>query len=220
MRRILYLVSFSCLLLLQSCFEIIEQVFIKNDGSGNFQLVINLSKSKTKINSIMKMKTVNGHRVPDKTEINQEVAEIERTIKTTAGISNVKTTLDYDNYIATLTCDFTKVDDLNTGIKNIAVKKKSTKPMDKAYVYDMAGKAFSRFNTFLYKDDYQKMSNADKEIFATANYTSIFRFETEIATTTNKETKISPNKKAAMVKLNALDLISNKKTIDNKIKLK
>jgi hypothetical protein len=35
----------------------------------------------------------------------------------------------------------------------------------------------------------------------------------------NKETKISPSKKALMLKLNALDIITEKRSIENKITL-
>ncbi|MBL0144593.1 MAG: hypothetical protein IPP48_01335 [Chitinophagaceae bacterium] len=101
MNKLAYLLLFCCLLLFQSCFEIIEQVFLKADGSGNFQLVLNLSKSKTKLNSIAKMKTINGHEVPSKGEIKYRLTQIEKTLSKTTGISNAKTTLDFDNYIAT-----------------------------------------------------------------------------------------------------------------------
>lgn len=220
MRRITYLVLFCCLFLLQSCFEIIEQLVIKDDGSGNFQLLVNMSKSKTKLNSIRKMKTVNGHEVPTKEEITNKVAEIEKAIKNTAGISNVKTNLDFDNYIATVSCNFSKVGSLNAAIRNIADKENGKdKVIEDSYQYDPASKTFSRLNKFIVKEDYKKMSNADKEIFATANYTGIFRFDSEVASTSNKDSKISANKKAVMLKLNALDVISSKKSIENKINL-
>jgi hypothetical protein len=206
--------------MLQSCFEIIEQVFVKEDGSGTFQLVLNMSKSKTKINSIMKMKKVNGHDVPDKEEIAKKVNELEKTIRQTPGISNVKTSLDFDNYVATLSCSFNKVNSLNAAVKNIGNKEKTNNPaLEKSYDYDAAGKLFSRLNKFSLKDEYYKMSNADREIFATANYTSIFRFANDVAATSNKESKVAGNKKAVMLKLNALDVITGKKSIENKINL-
>ena len=219
-KKTMYLALFSCLFLFQSCFEIIEQVFIKNDGSGNFQLVLNMSKSKTKLNSIMKMKTVNGHEVPSKNEITQKVADAANSIKKTVGISNVKTKLDFDNYIFTLTCTFAKVGSLNAAVKNIGEKENpKSKAIEKSYDYDAAGKIFSRLNKFSLKEEYQKMSNADREIFATANYTSIFRFDSEVTATSNKESKVAGSKKAVMLKLNALDIITNKKSIENKINL-
>lgn len=216
----MYPVLFSCILMLQSCFEIVEQVFIKEDGSGTFELVLNMSKSKTKINSIMKMKKVNGHDVPGKEEIAKKVNDLEKTIRQTPGISNVKTSLDFDNYIATLSCSFNKVNGLNAAVKNIGNKEKTNNPaLEKSYDYDASGKLFSRLNKFSLKDEYYKMSNADREIFATANYTSIFRFAADVAVASNKESKIAGNKKAVMLKLNALDVVTGKKSIENKINL-
>ena len=216
----MHLLLLTCILLLQSCFEIIEQVFVKDDGSGNFELVLNMSKSKTKINSIMKMKKVNGHDVPGKEEITKKVSELEKTIQQTPGISIVKTSLDFDNYIATLSCSFNKVSSLNAAVKNIGNKEKHQSPaLEKSYDYDAAGKLFSRLNKFALKEEYNKMSNADREIFATANYTSIFRFISDVAATSNKESKVSGNKKAVMLTINALDIITGKKSIENKINL-
>ena len=215
-----YLILLSCILLLQSCFEIIEQVFIKDDGSGNFELVLNMSKSKTKINSIMKMKKVNGHDVPGKEEITKKINDLEKTIHQTPGISNVKTSVDFDNYIVTLSCSFNKVSNLNTAVKNIGDKEKHSGPaLEKSYEYEAGSKIFTRLNRFSLKEEYNKMSNADREIFATANYTSIFRFISDVANTSNKESKVAGNKKAVMLKLNALDIVTGKKTIENKINL-
>jgi hypothetical protein len=220
MKRIAYLVLFSCLILFQSCFEIIEQVFLKNDGSGNFQLVLNLSKSRTKLNSIIKMETINGHEVPSKADIKYKIADIERTVAKTPGLTNVKTTVDFDNFIATLSCNFTKVSQLNAAVKNVYDKQNGKpKGVEKTYDFDAATQTFTRYNKFSVKDEYKKLSNADKEIFATANFTSIYKFEANVATVSNKETQISPSKKATMLKQNALDLITEKKSVENKITL-
>ncbi|MEP7238326.1 MAG: hypothetical protein ABI685_10690 [Ferruginibacter sp.] len=220
MKIIAYLLLFTILISFQSCFEIIEQVFIKNDGSGNFQLVLNMSKSKTRLNSIIKMKTINGHDVPSKDEIKDKIADIEKTITKTSGISNVKTTIDFDNYIVGISCNFNKVTQINEAVKNIYLKENAKgKASEKIYDYDAAGGLFSRLNLFSFKDEYKKLSNADKEVFASANYTSIFKFEGSVIAASNKETKISPSKKAVMLKLNALDIITEKRSIENKITL-
>jgi hypothetical protein len=220
MRTTIYLLLFSILITCQSCFEIIEQLFVKNDGSGNFQLVLNMSKSKTRLNSIIKMKTINGHDVPSKEEIKNKTADIEKTISRTAGISNVKTTVDFDNYIIGITCNFNKVTQINDAVKNIYLKENPKgKASEKIYDYNAVGNLFTRLNLFSFKDEYKKLSNADKEVFATANYTSILKFEGTVMQASNKETKISPSKKAVMLKLNALDIITEKKSIENKITL-
>ncbi|MFT3701969.1 MAG: hypothetical protein QM802_06355 [Agriterribacter sp.] len=207
-------------LLLQGCFDVVEQATLHADGSGDFQLVLNLSRSKTKINSLLKMKTVNGHPVPTREEISKKVADLEKKLQQTSGISNVKTRLDFDNYIATLTCSFDKVSSLNNAIKSISGKSDTQqKGLEKSYDYDIVNKVFSRLNKFELKKEYDKMSNADKEVFATANYTGIFRFETAVNTFSNPDAKLSADKKAIMLKENVLDVIMNKKQIENKITL-
>ena len=64
-----------------------------------------------------------------------------------------------------------------------------------------------------------KILGTAKEVFATANYTAIFKFESAVSAASNKETRIAPSKKAVMLKLNTLDVITEKKSIENKINL-
>jgi len=218
MRTVASLFLFVCLISLTGCFEIVEQLFLKTDGSGDFQMVLNLSKSRTRLNSIMKMKTINGHDVPSKEDIRYRLSEIEKTVSKTAGISNVKTSIDFDNFIASINCNFKNVAALNNAVKNIYLKENAGKKApEKIYEYN-AG-VFQRWNKYSFKDDYSKLSNADKEVFATANYTAIFKFESAVSVASNKETRIAPSKKAVMLKLNTLDVITEKKSIENKINL-
>lgn len=220
MKRITYLFLLAASITLQSCFDIVETISLNDNGSGNFQLLLNMSRSKTKINSILKMKTVNGHPVPTREEIKEKLAGIEKTIRSTAGISNVKTSLDFENFIASIQCQFSNVNSLNSVVKNINAKEKSNRPgIEKNYEYDAVAKTFGRVNKFSLKNDYQQMSVADREVFATATYTGIFRFQSNVATASNKESKVAANKKAVMLTHNALDIITNKKSIENKITL-
>lgn len=218
MKKFIYLLFLSCLFLLQSCFEIVEQVSLRKDGSGSFQLVLNASKSKTKLYSLEKMKVVNGRKIPSRNEINNKLGELEKTMLKTPGITNIKTTIDYDNYIISLSCNFNKISQLNEAVKNIYLKEEPKgKVPTTIYQYNVANRTFNRFNTFSFKNEYKKLSNADKEIFATANFTSIYKFENTIISSTNKSSKIAASKKALMLSLNALDIATEKKLIDNKI---
>ena len=175
-----------------------------------------MSKSKTKLNSIMKMKAINGHKVPEKPEINKKIAEIENQARKTPGISNVKTSVDYVNFIVGISCDFTKVENINNAVKNVGTEK----DQGATNIYGFKGNVFTRMNKFGIGEAYQKLSNADREIFSTAIYTSIYRFEKDLASANNQSAKISANKKAVMLKLNALDIITGKQSIENNIILK
>ncbi len=208
------------LLSLQSCFEIIEQVDLKNDGSGKLKFTLNLSKSKTRLASILKMKTINGHDVPSDADIRKRIAEMEKVIAETKGISAVKTTIDMSNYIVTLSCDFANVPALNAVLKNIKVKEKASNEIsDEMYGFDSKMNLFSRINKFALQQAYAKMSSADKEIFSNANYTAIYKFESSVVSMSNKNAKIAPNKKAVMLQSDLLSIINGKQSIENKINL-
>ena len=220
MPRIIYLILISCTVFLQGCFDIIEQLYVKDDASGNYQLTLNLSRSKTRINSFIKMKTVNGHKVPSRDEISRKLKEVEGKVASTPGLSAVKTSIDFDNYIITLNCNFKDVKQLNAAIRNNdETSGKVAEARAKSFGYDAAAKLFSRFNKFPVRESYNKMSNADKEIFSTATYTSVYRFDSPVIVQSNPDSKLSPSKKAVMIKLNILDIISGKKSFENTIKL-
>lgn len=211
----LMVLMFAC----QGCFDLIEQLTVRDDGSGNLELVLNMSRSKTKINSMMKLKTVNGHKVPSKEEVKQEIAKLEKQIRATNGISNVSSSIDFDNFIAVLKCDFKSVAVLNEGIKKF--NKPGEKPIvSDMFSYDATMGKFTRLNRFPMRSSYEKMSSADREVFATASYTGITRFESEIAQSSNGQAKVAANKRAVMLKANTLDIIREKVSIENTIKIK
>lgn len=219
MSRISCLCLLALMFVCQGCFDIIEQLTLKNDGSGNLEMVLNMSRSKTRLNSIMKMKTINGHKVPSKEEVKKEMAEFERKIQSTPGISNVSSSIDFENFIAVLKCDFRSVNALNEGIKKLN-KSGEKAAINDMFNFDAAGGKYTRLNKFPMRSSYDKMSSADKEVFATASYTGITRFESEVAQSSNSQAKVAANKKAVMIKANALDVIRNKVSIENSIKIK
>jgi len=208
------------LFLLSGCFDIVEQIDLKSDGSGTFKAVLNLSKSKTKIGSLEKMKMVNGRKVPSRAEIKSKLEEVKAIIAKTSGISKVETSIDFTNYIATVTCNFTQVEKLNEAIHNVYKhdQPKAAKP-DDTYAYNRASQLFSRLHLFPIKKEYEKLSSADREVFTGAFYTAIFKFDKTVASSSNQDAQTSPSKKAVMLKLNALDIINGKKSMANKIKL-
>ncbi|MCY7293016.1 MAG: hypothetical protein LH615_12625 [Ferruginibacter sp.] len=100
------------------------------------------------------MKTINGHDVPSKEDIKSKVTDIEKTLSKTAGISNVKSTIDFDNYIIGVTCNFNKVTQINNAVKNIYLKESPKgKVSEKIYDYEPAGNIFTRLNLFSCKKE-------------------------------------------------------------------
>ncbi|MFT3945890.1 MAG: hypothetical protein QM763_02855 [Agriterribacter sp.] len=209
-----------CILILPGCFEVVEKIDLHDDGSGSFQFIVNMSKSKTRINSMMKMKTINGRPVPTRLDITQKTDEIKNLLAKCKGISNVTSTLDLENYIATVKCSFDKIENLNLAFRRVAEKQKAkASDVQDSYAYQAVTKVFSRMGNFSLKIAYDKLSNADKEIFNDANYTGIMRFDSEVKSASNSDSKIAADKRAVMLRESVLDIITKKKTIENTITL-
>lgn len=206
------------LLLLTSCFDILDKVNIKADGSGEYTLILNASKSKTRLASISKMETINGKKVPKKAEIENKINEAARIFKATPGISNVKTSMDFDNYILKLSCNFKKIENINAGLEQLKAKNILGKMIPtQIYSQNLAKKTLIRNKVNTFKADYDKMGKADKEVFNNARYTSVMQFENSVKSQTNGAYVLSPNKKAVKLEAEILDLIFQKKQIQNTI---
>ena len=217
-----HIVKFSFLLLsfftLTSCFDILDKVNLNADGSGEYSIILNASKSKTRINSISKMETINGKKVPKKAEIQSQLNEAAAVFKTVPGISNVKTSADFDNYIIKLSCNFKKIENINEGLEKLKAKKVIGKMIPtQLYSSNVAAKTFTKNKINTFKSDYEKLSKADKEVFSSAKYTTILQFEKLVKSQTNASYLLSPNKKALKLDGSLLDFILQKKPIHNTI---
>ena len=215
-----YLFLFCIFISLTSCFDIIDKISMKADGSGEYAVILNASKSKTRLQSISKMETVNGKNVPKKSEIENKVKAASDIFRTVAGISNVKASLDFDNFIIKLSCNFRKIENINTGLEQLKAKNIIGKAIPtQLYKNNTAEKTFIRNKIASYKNDYDKLSKADKEVFSNATYTSILQFENLIKSQTNNAYTMSPNKKAIKLDGHILDFILQKKQVQNQISL-
>ena len=206
------------LLFLTSCFDILDKVNVKADGTGEYTIILNGSKSKTRLASISKMETINGKKVPKKADIENKINEAAKIFKGTPGISNVKTSMDFDNYIIKLSCNFKKIENINAGLEKLKAQNILGKMIPtQIYSQNLDKKTLTRNKVNTFKTDYEKMSKADKEVFNDARYTSIMQFESTVRSQTNNAYVLSPNKKALKLEADILDLILQKKQIQNTI---
>lgn len=219
MKKLLkYFFLFTTLLLFTSCFDIIDKVALKANGTGSYTIILNASKSKTRIASLSKMGKVNGKTIPTKAEIQKKVAEAALTFKSVSGISAVQTNVDLDNYIIKLSCNFQKIENINEGIAKLKSKSIIGKMFpSQLFSNDPARKIFTKNKIDTRKSDYEKLSNADKEVFTTAKYTSILQFENSIKSQSNSAFVLAPNKKALKLDGTILDFIYQKKALQNTI---
>ncbi|WP_241790595.1 hypothetical protein [Sphingobacterium rhinopitheci] len=204
-----------------SCFDIVEEIDLKSNGSGAIKVTVNLSKSRTKVSSLMKLDKVDGLKIPSERDIRSEISKITTTLKKTNGISNVHSSLDFTNYIAVVSCDFRNINALNTFVKTLSAQFKTSLSDYSIYSYDAKSKTLSR--TYKYNSAGQKELNKlkpeNQKSLQNAYFTYIYRFEHTVATQKNSLAKVSSNKKAVMLKANVLDIVNGKANLSNTITL-
>lgn len=215
----LFIIVGSCLL--SSCFDLVEQIDMKQDGSGSIKATLNLSKSKTKVASLMKLKTVNGINIPSQATVKQEMENAVRSLKATTGINNVQYSLDFNNYIATLSCNFKSVQALNEFSNTLSKQFKAKITSYNSYAYQASTPAFVRNYKYMpdIAKEFAKIPNEDQKLFAEAFYTNIIRFEKNIKSQTNKSAKVSSNGNAVFLKVPATALINGSVSLANTITL-
>lgn len=207
-------------LLLSSCFQVVEEITLKSDGSGQMQLTVNFSQSKTKLASIMLLDSLNGYKIPSEKDIQQFMTETVDYLKKSKGISDVKKTVDLKNYIATVYFNFKDLSDINGLTKKLLEKEKNKAPVN-SYAFEKSIGHVKRIyqHSPAMKKEYDQLKPKDKELFKTAGFTSIFRFDKAIASSSNKTARVSPSGKAVMIKTTALGLIFGSSNISNNIQL-
>lgn len=221
MKKVQYILLIIVSLIQTSCFEIIEDITLKKDGSGSMQYTLNFSQSMTKIKSLLIMDEVEGYKIPTERKIQFEFDKIVAVSKRVEGIFNVTNFADMDNYIFTYSCDFSSVENLNTLVDSIRSFKSNKNFKDGKYFnYSKGDKTFVRFDNTAIKDFYQKLSDSEKTIFNGSVYTCVYKFENEIDSLSNNNAKLSLSKKAVLLKLEILEVLNSHSTIKNQIQLK
>lgn len=204
-----------------SCFEVVEEIQLNDNGSGQFSLIVNMSESKVKLNSVMSLDSIQGHKVPTKAEVRQQMNRVREKLGGIQGISNPQVDFDFNEFTGTVKFSFKSVDQINVAMKVImdayGVKQYSLP----YYQYNVTHKLFTRtFNsTPQTLAQYNKLKKEDREIFQKARFTSVLKFNKEIRQSDNTLARVSANKKAVMQQTNMHNVITNTTKINQSITL-
>jgi hypothetical protein len=204
-----------------SCFQLIEEITLKSNGSGEAQLTLNLSQSKTKLASILLLDSINGYKVPNEKEINRFMNETVEYLQKKQGITNIRKTTDLKNYIFSVKFNFSTVSDLNNLTRQLLEEQKIKSVNGSSYTYEKNTNTFKRNYQYISdtRNEYNKLKSEDKAVFKTAVYTSIYRFEQPITSCSNPLSKKSPSGKAVMMNTPVIELINGKANITNTVQL-
>ena len=210
------------ILTLTSCFEIVEEVNLNDDGSGSFCFTINMSQSKLQINSMLLLDSVNGRPVPKIEDMKRALRKVEQELKNDSALSKIEIKENWEDYIFSVSGDFIHVEALNKAIKNIngIFKHPRGYQIEQHDNFKFDKSVFERLYSYNLVNDYNALSEKDKSVFKNAKYTTIYRFNHPVKAYSNPDALKSKSGKAILLKVNVKELITNKKTIQNTIELK
>jgi len=214
-----YLLLAAITAVLSGCFDFVEEIKLHDNGSGAVKYKLNLSKSKTKIGGIMLMDSIRGFPVPSKEKIQKKLSEMKSLLNGQEGISNVKITENWSEYIFQLTMDFEHVNKLNLALKKTLAKEEKAKK----YVYDAYSYSESKFSRNYIAQDYNEFSQWKTDVSTVlegANLILIHRFDEPIVSKENAKYMLSKNSKSVMFRASFLDLKEKKVTLQNTVSLK
>jgi hypothetical protein len=204
-----------------SCIEIIDDISIKNDGSGTLKYTVNLSSSKVKINSILALDSLEGQKVPTIEELQDKITSFKNKLEGKPGISNVVLESNFTDFIFKLQCDFTNVTALQTALKEVIQeesKEKNIPELEQAWL-SWDGQKMVRSIPEITVKKTKDFKQEDIDKLKEGNYTSISRFERSVDKFDNPSAILSKNKMAVMIKTNPYALTQNPDILENTIYL-
>ncbi len=215
---------FALLLWGSACFEVIEEVNLHPDGSGDFSYTLNASQSKVKLKSIMLLDSINGYRVPSRAEIESDLREFQRSLSQKPGLSNVVITQDHESFIYSVKASFRSIDQLNLALNQVAQEQVNKHPKAPTFIpfdnYQYNGKTFTRLAP---REDrsqqYYQASPENREVIDQAQAIGIYRFDQPVLSASHPQARISPNGKAVMIRASVKDLILQRVPLYNQIRL-
>lgn len=206
---------------LSSCFEIIEEIHYKKNGSGSFKFYMDLSQMKELMASM-------GEEESEPSDMGQDFADDVERIQDIKGLTNVKQINDEENYYFGLSFDFNNLESLNKGLSEVFKGEEEEEATDKVF-YKGDKKSLQRIdannvrdmmlNAFTEGEEMDEETKSAMAMFAEAGYTIRYTFDRTVKSASNKEAEVKG--KTVTTKYFMFDEEKSQTgTIENTIKLK
>jgi hypothetical protein len=198
-----------------ACFDITEDVTLNKNGSGTYVNTTNASKLSEQLGMLAAMDT-SGELIPKmKHTLDSTFAATFGKYAAIKGISNVKVDTSKE-YVYKVSVDFANMDALNAVI-NVDKKDDSQKNLYAWTKGKLTRKESGVGMGEMGMEDEQQKELA-KSMLKDMTYKIIFRFPKKVSNFSNKEAKLSDDKKTVTLESNLLDIMDKKKSLSNEVK--
>lgn len=216
--QVLYVFLF---LILSSCFELKEQLSIRNNGSGTYHLILDLSKSQDLIK--MGLKTSANSVNNPFADMDSAFAKGSRRLNQMTGISNAKGIKDEQNLVFGVQFEFADIKALNNAIRDLNEEEMTTE--NEIFSFDVKNCVFERNNHFYLTkilENYTELKEKKQidDLLQNAIYTQIIRTSGKIKKNENKLFEFGKDKKEVKMSANLLEVKNGKIEIANILKFK
>ncbi len=235
------LLFISTTFLLTSCM-FTEEIYINNDGSGNYAFKVDLSEMMKSMGEMSPKDSLKESKVLDTIVFFKDIlekhkdsiAKLDKDDKEIIeALKDLKLHMQVDEkkgkMLLDFKMDFTDISELKNMEQKIAKaqalnekkKKKKSMPSNSDVSYSFKGKTFSRNVTL--KDVSEEQLNEIKEASSFLEgglYKIIYHFESEIKSVSFKGAQLSDDKKTMTIEIPMDSIIKNQKLLDFEVKLK
>ena len=203
---------------LSSCFEIIEELDLNKDKSGDFTYTLNMSASRLELNTMFKLDSFKGRDIPSREEITEEMDKAILLIRNSSGIKKAVYTKNWTDYIFEFKISFDSLAALDNALKTTYSKLNKDKlPLkDRLYLDDGNLKRESSLDSLSW---FKKLNSKEVEGLSKATYTCVYRLKEKVKSITNKNANKSKNGMAVMLRSDIKSLLNKKKSLKNTIEL-
>ena len=200
-----------------SCFEIIEDLSLKEDGSGTYKLTINLSDSKVKFKTLLTMDSLAGTKVPSEEEITFQVNQFKEYLTKSESVTNFIVHLDFEKLIFKFNLEFKSIERVQKHILSYS-QPNSTTSLFLSPLYTFTSNTLTRnISTNYPKDWVSKIAEDDVNLLKESSIVFICRFTKPIISTEPSLIKISKSGTACMQNMSIWDAINRPESSNFKI---
>lgn len=211
--RQLFPIIFILLFSTTSCIEIVEEIKINEDKSGNISIKIESDNAGLLLNIVNNLV---GNSYED--QIKAELTKITSQITNESGISNVEINLNERDGQYGVSCDFSNSEDLNRALyKAFGYKKTIFSP---GYI-KIGSHKVKKINITPYVKKYlekEEIEIPEGYIIDLIDYKSIYHLPNEIKSVSNNAAEITNNSKTAIIEFPIEKVLENKVNTGIKIR--
>ncbi|WP_137089533.1 hypothetical protein [Mangrovivirga cuniculi] len=209
-------------LLMSSCFNFKERIFLKKDGSGTYTFTIDMSALKPMMEAFENMADSTNTDEEKKEgpkdmtkKFDDDMQKDKELLESVDGITNVEAISDEETFNFGLKFDFEDVKALNNALN--AMNKKENENYQEKEFFKHSKKSFERVSLFLDKSELkeemseesdEEMTDQDFEqmsqMFGDMTYTTEYVFEQPVKNISNQKAMMSPDGKKVTIETKIL----------------